>query len=183
MAAAAGGADPKALTEVSAALDASRAAPPVIRLNADGEPVFVYNPALKTDLEVYGVWLKTPVIKETGAGELSLWVDCAAPHCIKATGFKLATVKDPNPNLGNFLQHAQTAHLPLLRADDINNATRKRRASAPAATDEKAQIALGEEEELDAQARLVLTAPARAWKRRLLWSSSRRPSRTPSPRR
>jgi hypothetical protein len=98
--------DYSCLDEGSAALDASRAAPPVIRLNADGEPVLVYNPVLKTDLEVYGVWLKTPVIKETGAGELSLWVDCAAPHCSKATGFKLATVKDPNPNLGNFLQHA-----------------------------------------------------------------------------
>ena len=163
MAAAAGGSEPKArlqlaLTKVSAALEASRASPPVIRLNADGEPVFVYNPALTTDLEVYGVWLKTPVIKESGAGELSLWVDCAAPHCGKATGFKLATEKDPNPNLGNFLQHAQNAHLPLLRADDFTSAARKRRASAPAATDEKAQIALGEEEELDAQARLVLAA-------------------------
>lgn len=190
MAAAAGGSEPKArlqlaLTKVSAALEASRAAPPVIRLNADGEPVFVYNPALKTDLEVYGVWLKTPVVKETGTGELTLWVQCAAPHCSKTTGFKLATEKDPNPNLGNFLQHAQNAHLPLLRADDLTSAARKRRASAPAATDEKAQIALGEEEELDAQTRLVLTAglslsfvDSAAWRHyqrvRQGWTMSRR---------
>jgi len=192
MDAAPGGAESKvrlqlALAKVSAALKASRAAPPVIRFNADGEPVFVYNPALKTDLEAYGVWLQTPVLKETGAGELTLWVDCAAPNCSKATGFKIATEKDPNPNLGNFMQHVTNMHLPLMRAADLTAAAaRKRRASSPAAAaDEKAQIALGEEEELDAQARLVLTAglplsfvDSAAWRQfqrvRNGWTMSRR---------
>ena len=149
------------LSKVTAALSASRASPPVLRFGADGEAVLEYDPALVTDLAVYGVWLKMPVLKETGAGELSLWVECAAPHCGKATGFMIANEKKPNPNIGNWLQHAQNKHLSLLRDTDCTpaaSAARKRRASgAPADAGENAQIALSEEEELDAQARFVLT--------------------------
>jgi hypothetical protein len=51
-------------------------------------------------------------------------------------------------------------HLPLVRADDFKGETRKRKASfgKGAGEGESAQIALTKEEELDAQARLVLTA-------------------------
>jgi hypothetical protein len=100
------------------------------------------------------------VLKTTDAGDISVWVECNVPGCAKSTGFKIATVKDVNANIGNWFKHAQNLHPWLLIAADQLKSGNKRSALAAAGggAAERGAPMLTDEEERDAQVRLVVTA-------------------------